>query len=78
MFSFISHIILVISFGGIVFLVLKKMPLLAELSLAESEEKKEKRRLSLNVSQLKEKLPQKEAKTTKFDEEDDYWEKVVK
>jgi|GEM_PF-2797394 len=75
MISIISHIILIISFGGIVFLIIKKMPVLAELSLAEKE--KPKRKLNFNVSQFKGKLPQKAAKNTKFDEDDDYWEKIV-
>jgi len=84
MFVFTAQIILVISLAGMLFLSIRKIPALVVLNVEEVERKsifKIIRKYKPDFSKIKRiKLPQrmKKDRKEKFDQEDDYWEKVTK
>ena len=84
MFVFTAQIILVISLAGMLFLSIRKIPVLVALNVEEVERKsifKIIRKYKPDFYKIKRiKLPQrmKKDRKEKSDQEDDYWEKVTK
>jgi len=93
MFLFVSQIILILSLGGIIFIVVRKIPVL--LTLTENIQVPQKRRKTLlsrvkdlnlarhkeifNLASLKSETISEDKTTRKeaFDKESDYWDKVT-
>ncbi len=87
MINLIAQIILVLSLGGILFLLINKMPALASLSLEERDKKQDYfiiekikkiiKGFSFDTKVKLDKLPKEKQQENKFDKDDDYWERVV-
>lgn len=82
MITLVAQLILVLSFGGILFILINKMPVLIALSEREDggglKEKVKYFFSNIKDRSSKVELPEKEAKKEdKFEKEEDYWQKVI-
>ena len=82
MITLVAQLILVLSLGGILFILINKMPVLVALPEKEDSEGFGKK-IKYFFSSVKDRsskveLPEREAKKEdKFEKEEDYWQKVV-